>query len=822
VCFYSKTKKGDEMKRFAYIMLILALVPMAFGDNADLSAPSAVPSHVFKVQGNQKGVPYNGPFATPTLVDTIDLSPINATGYCWGLAYDWERDALWVTQWNSAYNKMYAIQKHSPCTKVDSVTLVSGLPTYRLGIGYGGSNTMYMAGYNTTIYRINMTNGTGSSYRTVSSTLEGFDFNVVDDALYGSDWSTMLDGYAKPSQTGTWTTWSVAQYPCGMSGAYSATTAPTMLFQAEEASPSHFYQYHLTNGVPAATPESTWQCDPGQTQGSEADCAFDGRYVYILDQSGPDKIWVYDIGIAGTDHDVGTMAILAPGLMILPNTTINPSARYRNYGGFTETFDVYFKIDSAGVNIYYQTANITLASATDTTINWPNWTSCGTNGIIYDITAYTVLAGDANPANDTINQQTTVSTVYWEILDPPAFPAPTSGHSQASADDGTYIVFSAGSSNNEIWIYNILSDTWASGASNPSGTAAFGTADYVNGLFYRIGGWNGSSAMSIVNIYNAGSNSWTNGASAPVPMIDHMTGVYNNQLIYCFGGGNWYSGVPCRNTVYYYDVVNNTWTQATSFPGAPRGCLSSTVIDTFAVVAGGFDDQLWAMRNDYVVGHINPSNPATITWGTPTTIPAIDSNYRVPCGTDKWNKEFYMSCGQKWTTTLNRTFSYNPYTDTWTEWFYPKPTPVCNVSPIVLTPTLTGDVGLFIAGGYHGSSDDCHEVLHTAKLYGIEEKPGSGLVPLAFGFAPKITNPTKGYSAITYTTTVGGQVILTVYDAMGRLVRTLVNRPKEAAGTKTVFWNGKDDSKRSVASGVYFLKLEAEGKVATHKLVLVK
>ncbi|MEO0106595.1 MAG: FlgD immunoglobulin-like domain containing protein, partial [candidate division WOR-3 bacterium] len=70
--------------------------------------------------------------------------------------------------------------------------------------------------------------------------------------------------------------------------------------------------------------------------------------------------------------------------------------------------------------------------------------------------------------------------------------------------------------------------------------------------------------------------------------------------------------------------------------------------------------------------------------------------------------------------------------------------------------------------------------------------------------------------------TKAGKVTLRVYDATGRLVRTLVNRPNEPAGAKTVYWNGEDDNRRQVTGGVYFLKLEAEGKVATHKLVLVK
>lgn len=984
-------KKGDEMKNIAYLLLIVVLVPMAFGANDDLSAPSAVPSHVFKVPGSPMGTPYNGPLATPTLVDTIDLSPINAAGYCWGLAYDWERDALWVTQWNSAYNKMYAIQKHSPCTKIDSVTLGSGVPTYRLGIGYAGSNIMYMAGYNTSIYRIDMTNGTGTVYRTVSSTLEGFDFNGVDDVVYGTDWTANVLGYAQPSQTGTWTTISRPQYPCGASGAYSATSAPTLLFQAEEAAPSNFYQFRLTNGVPAATPESVWQCDPGQTQGYEADCAFDGQYVYILDQSGPDKIWVYDIGIVLDDtirwtfetgwqgwtktgayafpngwgvapsnlhtgwvppnaqdsclwfdddaagsgapalqdtalspvivphsttnwlkwgvtfnylgtpeylqvgikyfdgstwtvvplmtytadvagrwdsadvsayktyprlqvyayyddgggwmwygaidnvtingelyvaqHDVGTTAINQPPTNLLPNTTYTPSATYRNYGNNNETFDVYFQIDSSGTLVYNQTQNITLNADADTTITFTNWTCCGTTGINYTIRAFTVLSGDVNPVNDTLTQISTVNPTFWEILSA-QFPSPSSGHSMATIHDGNYMVFgirTTGGYTNQTQIYDITAGSWTAGPTNPYGCGAYGTAQGVNGKYYRLGGTDSwPTALNRVDIYDPGATSWSSGAACPMGNMDQVSGVYKDSLIFTLGGGNWGGTVTPHTNVYFYDTYLDTWTQATSMTGVGRGCAAGGVIDTFAIVACGYDGSS-TYRNDYIVGIINPNNCSQITWGSPATIPGMVGRYRVPSGVDHVNKELWVVCGQISGGTSDETWSYSPYTNTWTNWNKPKPHPVGNVSPVAVTLTAAGDVGVFVASGYYGGAYiPDHEVFHTGLIPGVQEKPNTPISQLKFGFAPNIPNPTKGYTPISYATTKNGHVTLKVYDGAGRLVRTLVDRPFESAGAKTVYWDSKDNSGRSVLSGVYFLILEAEAKTASHKLILVK
>jgi hypothetical protein len=103
---------------------------------------------------------------------------------------------------------------------------------------------------------------------------------------------------------------------------------------------------------------------------------------------------------------------------------------------------------------------------------------------------------------------------------------------------------------------------------------------------------------------------------------------------------------------------------------------------------------------------------------------------------------------------------------------------------------------------------------------GISEEPGTHEI-LVFGFAPHMQNPIKGHAAIGYMTTMPGKVVVKIYDAAGRLIRTLVDK-HEPAGAKTVFWNGRDDIQRKVADGVYFLRLEVEDKVDTRKMIFVR
>ncbi len=63
-----------------------------------------------------------------------------------------------------------------------------------------------------------------------------------------------------------------------------------------------------------------------------------------------------------------------------------------------------------------------------------------------------------------------------------------------------------------------------------------------------------------------------------------------------------------------------------------------------------------------------------------------------------------------------------------------------------------------------------------------------------------------------------GPVKLDVLDVRGRLVRTLVDAPRDA-GVHRVGWNGTDSGGRSVANGVYFLRLVAGGRTLSSKVV---
>ena len=82
-------------------------------------------------------------------------------------------------------------------------------------------------------------------------------------------------------------------------------------------------------------------------------------------------------------------------------------------------------------------------------------------------------------------------------------------------------------------------------------------------------------------------------------------------------------------------------------------------------------------------------------------------------------------------------------------------------------------------------------------------------------------NPFNPRVTIEYYVTVTGPVDVSVFDVRGRRVRTLVDQ-SVALGAHTVSWDGFDEFRRPVASGVYFLKATTAKGTTTQRVVLVR
>jgi hypothetical protein len=95
------------------------------------------------------------------------------------------------------------------------------------------------------------------------------------------------------------------------------------------------------------------------------------------------------------------------------------------------------------------------------------------------------------------------------------------------------------------------------------------------------------------------------------------------------------------------------------------------------------------------------------------------------------------------------------------------------------------------------------------------------LIPGGFHLAQNYPNPFNPSTTIEYRLPAPAHVSLVVFNILGRRVRVLVDAPR-ASGPHTVRWDGRDDTGRAVASGVYFYRLSADGMSRTRKMMLIK
>jgi hypothetical protein len=82
-------------------------------------------------------------------------------------------------------------------------------------------------------------------------------------------------------------------------------------------------------------------------------------------------------------------------------------------------------------------------------------------------------------------------------------------------------------------------------------------------------------------------------------------------------------------------------------------------------------------------------------------------------------------------------------------------------------------------------------------------------------------NPFNPRTTIRFDLPAAGPVRLSVYDLTGRLVKVLVEG-EIPAGSHEAVWDGRDASGRGMASGNYFARLEAGGRLQTVRMSLVR
>ena len=95
------------------------------------------------------------------------------------------------------------------------------------------------------------------------------------------------------------------------------------------------------------------------------------------------------------------------------------------------------------------------------------------------------------------------------------------------------------------------------------------------------------------------------------------------------------------------------------------------------------------------------------------------------------------------------------------------------------------------------------------------------LLPDKFKLDNNYPNPFNPITSLRYALPEDGIVNITIYDMMGRRVKTLVNS-SQTAGYKSIRWNATNNRNEPVSAGLYLYSIQAGEFRQTKKMVLLK
>ena len=94
-------------------------------------------------------------------------------------------------------------------------------------------------------------------------------------------------------------------------------------------------------------------------------------------------------------------------------------------------------------------------------------------------------------------------------------------------------------------------------------------------------------------------------------------------------------------------------------------------------------------------------------------------------------------------------------------------------------------------------------------------------IPKEYILNQNYPNPFNPVTTLRYDLPEQSDVTITIYNMLGRKVKTLVN-PTQDAGFKSVIWDATNYQGNPVSAGVYLYKIQAGEYISTKKMVLLK
>lgn len=115
---------------------------------------------------------------------------------------------------------------------------------------------------------------------------------------------------------------------------------------------------------------------------------------------------------------------------------------------------------------------------------------------------------------------------------------------------------------------------------------------------------------------------------------------------------------------------------------------------------------------------------------------------------------------------------------------------------------------------------DLSPILRLSTVSGVPALPVPELRP-PIVLSPSYPNPFLGSTTIRFTLRQPGAVTIRIFDAGGRLIRTLAEGLR-TGGLQEVAWDGRDDRGRAMSAGIYYYGVSGLGARVTQRVVLLR
>ena len=136
------------------------------------------------------------------------------------------------------------------------------------------------------------------------------------------------------------------------------------------------------------------------------------------------------------------------------------------------------------------------------------------------------------------------------------------------------------------------------------------------------------------------------------------------------------------------------------------------------------------------------------------------------------------------------------------------------------------DIGAYEYGGDYwvpGISWDLEGTfgITFVEVQGLNNSNDQSAIPVNYKLYLAYPNPFNPSTTIRYDLPEHSYVTITIYDMLGRKVKTLLSKSQNA-GFKSIIWNATNDYGKPVSAGIYLYQIQAGEYILTKKMVLLK